>query len=209
MEIYPRAPFSLSGAHNSATDGASLRQKLSLSFAEEPLAIRGLSSILRVFDVSLGRAMPPAIHSGRPLYRYCTENELVENIQETGNCADELDDQTKADPNCPYCYGKGTVNSRRFPYEFTLANGNFASLWRSLGLTLREDVWGHVDGRTLLRVLEVPVEKLLSQDSQYEGEQGGTLIDFGISRSQAERYMLLLRSLADEASRREEPVVWG
>ncbi len=53
------------------------------------------------------------------------------------------------------------------------------------------------------------MEKLLSQDAQYDGEQGGTLIDFGICRSQAERYMQLLRSLADETSRREEPVVWG
>ena len=140
---------------------------------------------------------------------YCTENELVENIQETCNCADELDDQTKADPNCHYCYGKGTVSSRKFPFEFNLANGNFVSLWKSLGLTLREDVWGHIDGRTLLGVLEVPVEKLLTPDSQYDGDQGGTVIDFGISRSQAERYMQLLRSLADEASRREEPVVWG
>ena len=140
---------------------------------------------------------------------YCTENELVENIQETCNCADELDDQSKADPNCPYCYGKGTVSSRKFPFEFNLANGNFVSLWRSLGLTLREDAWGHIDGRTLLGVLEVPVEKLLTPDSQYDGDQGGTLIDFGISRSQAERYLQLLRSLADEASRREEPVVWG
>jgi hypothetical protein len=117
---------------------------------------------------------------------YCTENELVENVLETCNCADELDDQAKADPNCPYCYGKGTVSSRKFPFEFNLANGNFVSLWRSLGLTLREDVWGHIDGRTLLRVLEVPVEKLLTPDSQYDGDQGGTLIDFGISRSQAE-----------------------
>lgn len=106
--------------------------------------------------------------------------------------------------DCPRLF-----SSRKFPFEFNLANGNFASLWRSLGLTLREDVWGHIDGRTLLGVLEVPVEKLLSQDSQYDGDQGGTVIDFGISRSQAERYLQLLRSLADEASRREEPVVLG
>ncbi len=140
---------------------------------------------------------------------YCYENKLIEDIQESCNCVDEFADQAKAEPTCPYCYGKGTVSSRKFPFEFNLANGNFVSLWKSLGLTLRDDIWGHIDGRTLLRVLEVPVEKLLSQDSQYEGEHGGTLIDFGISRSQAERYMLLLRSLADEASRREEPVVWG
>ena len=140
---------------------------------------------------------------------YCYENKLIEDIQESCNCIDEFADQAKAEPTCPYCYGQGTVSSRKFPFELNLANGNFVSLWKSLGLTLRDDVWGYIDGRTLLQVLEVPVEKLLSQDSQYDGEQGGTLIDFGISRSQAERYMQLLRSLADEASRREEPVVWG
>ncbi len=78
-----------------------------------------------------------------------------------------------------------------------------------MGLTLREELWGHIDGRTLLRVLAVPVERLTRQESQEQEDTGGTIIDAGISRSQAQRYMDLLKALADEASRREELVVWG
>jgi hypothetical protein len=63
----------------------------------------------------------------------------------------------QADPACPYCRGHGSTSENRYPYELNIAQANFASLWPSLGLVLREDLWGHIDGRTLLRVLEVPV----------------------------------------------------
>jgi hypothetical protein len=141
---------------------------------------------------------------------YCHENTLVKHVTEACSCTEGFEGQrVEADPACPYCRGHGTTSEKRYPYELNIAQGNFASLWRSLGLVLREDLWGHIDGRTLLRVLAVPVERLTRPESQDQEDTGGTIIDSGISRFQAQRYIDLLKALADEASRREEFVVWG
>ena len=98
---------------------------------------------------------------------YCHENTLVKHVTEECSCTEGFEGQkVQPDPACPYCRGHGATSEKRYLYDLNIAQGNFAALWRSLGLTLREDLWGHIDGRTLLRVLAVPVERLTRPESQ-------------------------------------------
>ena len=110
-------------------------------------------------------------------------------------------------PACPSCQGKGETKYEVLPYELNLANVNFAHLWNTLGLTTDED-GGSCDGRVILRKLAgapLPVR----QGYHKIGDQGAESIDPGIDTERAERYYYVLKEIAEEATRREELVIWG
>lgn len=110
--------------------------------------------------------------------------------------------------DCHYCNGTGFVKFERLDHELNMANGNFSTLWNSLGLDVE---WcGQIDGRTLAKLVE-SLDKSLAVRSpsvEYRNERpkvcGG-----GIDLSQVDRYVSTLLAIAREAERREELVVWS
>lgn len=110
--------------------------------------------------------------------------------------------------DCPFCQGTGKVTFERLDHELNLANGNFSTLWNSLGLDV--EPFGEIDGRTLARAVETldPSLAVRSPSVEYRNERpfvyGG-----GIDREQVNRYIGSLLAIAREAERREELVIWG
>jgi hypothetical protein len=114
-------------------------------------------------------------------------------------------------PECPECKpygGNGKVRFERLPFEMNVANGNARTLWASLGLTF--DYSGQIDGRTLVAAIDSSDPALLVRATTEEGGNGrARVINCGIDPDRAERYRTTLRQIAEEAARREQPVVWG
>lgn len=110
--------------------------------------------------------------------------------------------------DCPFCYGTGKVTFERLDHELNLANGNFSTLWNSLGLDV--EPFGEIDGRTLANAVETldPSLAVRSPSVEYRNERpfvyGG-----GIDHEQVNRYIGSLLAIAREAERREELVIWG
>ena len=110
--------------------------------------------------------------------------------------------------DCPFCQGTGKVTFERLDHELNLANGNFSTLWNSLGLDV--EPFGEIDGRTLANAVETldPSLAVRSPSVEYRNERpfvyGG-----GIDHEQVNRYIGSLLAIAREAERREELVIWG
>jgi hypothetical protein len=98
-----------------------------------------------------------------------------------------------------------------FPFEMNVANRNFRTLWSSLGFNAEdEDLCGQMDGRVILQALRTADPALIERETERGGgDTRAAWIDFGIRRDQASMYLVELFAIANEATRREEPVTWG
>jgi hypothetical protein len=108
----------------------------------------------------------------------------------------------------------GEFDDEIFPFELNIANANAKNLLEILGLEPGEGLMGKIDPRTLLAAIEkLPTSMTLwmvrNPDPSVEGP-GARMIDGGAGTEQGhiERYLRLLRTIAVEAERREELVVW-
>ena len=130
--------------------------------------------------------------------KFCRENGLVE--QEIYDC--QFCQDGNVDPNCPDCLGKGKVVFDHFPFEATLANGNFSSVWQALGLPF--DWCGSIDGRIVQRAIANVNVDAIVRPTKVEG----IVTSCGVDAQQARAYLDRLAEIANEAARREENVVW-
>lgn len=92
--------------------------------------------------------------------------------------------------------------------ELNLSNSNFSTLWHALGLDCE---WcGRVPVDALHDALDLAVPDLIVRAPTAHGGGGASLVDCGIPRSQAERYLFQLWRLVRyaEAGRGLE-VSWG
>lgn len=126
---------------------------------------------------------------------YCLENDLAR--------TDWLDCNCDKNPKCYECGGLGKFKIETLPFELNIANGNFDSFMRGWRCGLEN--CGSMDGRKLLWLLDqVQQERCTRAASQRD-----RYIDFGLSDEQVSRYLGVLSEIANEAIRRESPVVWG
>lgn len=121
-------------------------------------------------------------------------------------CADFSEDG-QGNPDCWECKGAGIVRFSQYPFEINMANANFRTTFAALGLDT--DDYGEMDPRVLLKALDRTPAALMLREDQEESGSGPHLYSFGIHPGQADRYQRELRTLAQEAERREEKVVWG
>jgi hypothetical protein len=129
---------------------------------------------------------------------YCQAHGMIERETFDCQCVDfpEITD-------CQGCQGTGKVTFEHSPFDMNLANTNFAAVWSALGLDAEYS--GEIDGRTLLaRLATITADAFIRDPVRY-----GNMISSGVILEQAERYASSLTSIATEAARREEKVVWG
>ena len=135
--------------------------------------------------------------------KYCQEKLMVVKTQLPCQCAGyENGMRTTGDENCEECKGEGFTMMDVYPFELNLANANFETLWRVLGLDQTAPM---LDPRRILKALKkTSLSKIIKG-----GVRDGNTIYCGISPEQAARYKVKLTELCEEASRREEKVIWG
>jgi hypothetical protein len=141
---------------------------------------------------------------------YCTARGMVDE-SERFPC-DHCESKEHPSPDCHECNGKGYVSFPIFPFEMNISNGNFKTFWNSLALPLEgNDLCGIIDPVTVALALN-------SGDPALAVRQGGrssgksrqaTLIEFGISTDQAERYHIRLAEIAKEALKRGEFITFS
>lgn len=139
---------------------------------------------------------------------YCDENSLVRTEIEPCLCLHD----GKPEADCHYCQGSGKWTEKIYPFEMNLANGNFATLWKALGLNkLNDDMWGgSLDGRIILRALAtLDRSRVLRAPSKLIEDGQPAIYVGGIDHEQAERYISTLTQIANEATRRESHVCWN
>jgi hypothetical protein len=121
--------------------------------------------------------------------KFCEENNLIKIHVEDCLCKDA----GCAIPHCHYCNGTGEWTEQIYPFELNLANGNFSTLWRTLGLEY--DYCGEIDADTL----SIAVQR-------FETE---LLYNNVFSFDQSRRYIKKLYEICLEALKRGESVTWG
>jgi len=135
---------------------------------------------------------------------YCETNGLSRKFNEDCACFYE----GVADPNCPFCAGKGAVQMTEYPFELNICSDNFKTLWNSLALPF--DWCGSIDSRLVLSALRCFDEALVERSTEQSGGNGKCLwFDAGISPERAKRYIDSLTVIANEANRREELICWN
>lgn len=140
-------------------------------------------------------------------HEHCTQNNLVEKQPQECVCF-YPDTYERPQASCHYCGGTGKYLEEFLPFEMNISSDNFRTLWSSLGLDVGD--WsGSIDGRTVLRALQCGSELCERADRQGGGDGKARWIDLGITAEQAQRYYTRLKEIADEASRREEQIIWG
>ena len=132
--------------------------------------------------------------------KFCEENNLIETKIEDCLCKDA----GCAIPNCHYCQGTGEWTEQIYPFELNLANGNFSTLWNSLGLEF--DYCGEINSGELLKAVSSLDSELLLRANFVDGEN---FYSFGIDKNQAARYIKKLHEICLEALKRGESVTWG
>jgi len=122
-------------------------------------------------------------------------------------CVDFSEDG-KPVSSCFECKGKGTISFTNYPFEMNLANGNFRTLWNSLGLNF--DYCGEIDPRTILKAINRTPVSLVERQTTEDNEEGKVhIIHCGIDTEQAGWYFTTLTEICEEAEKREEKVYWG
>ena len=107
--------------------------------------------------------------------------------------------------DCWECKGSGIVKFENYPYEMNLANGNFRTLWNSLGFSTEEGLYGVMRPQAILKALKRTPYELIERESKQEGN----VHTGGIHTGQAMRYLEVLEVIAREAEKREEVIIWG
>jgi len=114
------------------------------------------------------------------------------------------------DALCACCDGTGEVTLELYPYEYNLSAGAFSTLWHSLGFAYRDS--GTIDPRTLLqRIRSTPAELLTKparEEVVYSEGDPHTMRFAAVTVARAEQYLEELTDIAEEAEKREDPVVW-
>lgn len=128
--------------------------------------------------------------------QYCDEHNLIRVMQDSCQCVDfpEMTD-------CYVCEGTKVISWKELPFEINIADGNFHMLWNSLGLDPKGKP---IDGRILLDALKIYDPDLGIRAT----EEDGNFIHCGTTPAQIARYMETLTEIANEAIRREQPVIW-
>jgi len=136
-------------------------------------------------------------------HKHCLEMGMAAKTQVPCQCAGyDNGMRTLGDPDCPECGGDGFYAMDVFPFELNMASTNFENLWKLLGLDVTAV---GLDPRRLLKALKITnLDTLVRGVRKYKNEYFG-----GVSMEQAVRYKVKLTEMAEEASRREEPIVWG
>jgi len=131
---------------------------------------------------------------------------LIEEEVFTCQCVDHSEDG-KPWADCFTCSGKGSVSFTRYPFELNLANANFRTLMNSLGLS--DDDCGELDPRTILKAISRTPARLIERQTRVVSNPNhAQVIECGIGKEQAERYMVNLVKIVEEAEKREEQVYW-
>jgi len=141
--------------------------------------------------------------------KYIDENkpELIETEIYDCQCVDFSEDGNPVS-TCSTCRGEGTVSFTNYPYEFNIANGNFSTLWNSLGFDF--DYCGELDPRTILKAIKRTPVALIEKQTTEDNEEGKAhIINCGIDTEQANYYLIELVRICAEAEKREEKVYWG
>jgi hypothetical protein len=123
------------------------------------------------------------------------------------------DNQQYVDQNCPELIevedlfsdsDYPTIQYKFYPFEFNLANVNFADLWRNLGLYTENCYSGSIHASYLLAALKQFRVKSLCRGS----EQETRFYAQGIDLDRATRYYWSLMHIAKEAEKRNTLVTW-
>ena len=137
---------------------------------------------------------------------YCRAHGLAGTRTYTCQCVDFPEEGR----TCRDCGGTGTVSFEDLPFEVNMANGNARNILAALGIT--GDLWGSMDGRQLLRAID-GCDPAWAERAHEESGGPGTgqcrVINCGLSAADVAERLAILREIAAEAARREEPVVWA
>jgi len=112
------------------------------------------------------------------------------------------------DPKCPWCKGTGSEMYCRYPFELNVSNQSFEEIVLGLGLRdlAREDF---LDPEIVLqRLAMVPKAGFERPTEEGVGKRGARWVDVGVSPERVGRWYAGLESIAREARRRGETVVW-
>jgi hypothetical protein len=149
---------------------------------------------------------------------YCAANNLVAKKEVPCGCAGYDNGLRSAggDDNCIKCCGLGYVEKEVYPHEVLICEDNFKTLWNVFGFSLPAAEIGflgaklggissgEIDSRRVLKALKNTPLSLIVRGGQKEGDT----IYCGINPEKAKKSLRELRKLAEEASRREEKIVW-
>lgn len=103
---------------------------------------------------------------------------------------------------------------KSYPFELNMANCNFGSLWRILGLDcgdFEDFCCGSISPELLLAAIDIISVKSFTRDDEIFKNKEGRVraIDCGVNLEKAARYIWTLRQIAGEAKRRGESIVWA
>jgi hypothetical protein len=134
---------------------------------------------------------------------YCREKRSVTLTQIPCQCPGYENGLRTAEKSaCEHCGGQGYIEQEIFPYELNIANANFETLWSVLNL---DPAAALLNPYRILKALRKTTLSLMVRG----GVKQGNTSYCGISPEQASRYKVKLTELCEEASRREENIIWG
>ena len=130
---------------------------------------------------------------------FCQKNNLITICKE--ECCEWSD--------CHFCHGTNEYETKIYPFEMNLSNGNFSTLWNSLGLDF--DYCGEISPEELRDSLLNFDEELLLRANHVEANENGDahFISFGIDRERAIGYNKRLKAIVAEAFLRKTTISWG
>lgn len=129
---------------------------------------------------------------------FCESNNLVK--VETEDCLCVGGPENK---QCHYCGGTKIWESKIYPFEMNVANGNFSTIWAALGLEF--DYCGEIDATILSNAIKCTEIDLIRRANYVDGNY----YCFGIDTKRANYYLDTLKNICSEAIRRNTSVSWG
>ena len=133
----------------------------------------------------------------------CQENGMAVKTQVPCKCIGyENGLRSTGDADCKKCGGDGFYPMDVYPFELNMSAANFETLWRVLGL---DQSAAMIDPRRLLKALKKTSLSTIIKG----GAKDGNTIYRGVSPEQATRFKVKLTEIINEASRREENIIWG
>lgn len=130
---------------------------------------------------------------------FCQKNNLVVISKE--ECCEWSD--------CHFCQGTNEYEVKNYPFEMNLSNGNFSTLWNSLGLDF--DYCGEISPEILRDALLNFDEELLLRANHASSDDEGNMnfYSFGVDIDRALCYIVRLKAIVCEAFLRKTTVSWG
>lgn len=111
--------------------------------------------------------------------------------------------------DCHICNGTGKLPYKygNYPFELNIANRNFETLWSALDIDTNDT---DIHPMKLITSVKKLIPELVERkQGWHNGKSLANTFDRGVDSEQVSRYINELTTIANEALRREDQIVWG